>query len=262
MMNPQQLHRRASLGFNYDEPMDGTLSTNYDVSSPSSPVNRRKRSHSLHFTYLERRNSYSNSRRKLLLEGHLNALRENLIEDLSRIYAQDLSVLSCSLDEVQNVEIELSNEELHQDFCTLRQDGEGYPNIDTNDKPPEKLVGVMVREFVSSLPPRYVLSIDSPGEALVHMRHVASVKRMPLNAYIHIKPLDCNDNLTFSTHGSNNLKVVVVCCSHTIGLMEFLMGTLVSGGNEIFDTNYLLTSDKIMLVSVESRSTIDCIKLS
>ncbi len=241
MTQEKPLHRRRSrssshLGLIKDVNEDnGHQSTGLDVTSRSlQPV----------VTFLERKDSYSNMRRKLLLKGHLDGLRENLSQDICRLYLQE-NVRAFE-------ETELSSAvEFDQGESRIPDNNNRRPEEKLEEKQlPEELIERTVSDFIASLPPRYVLSIDSPAEALVHMRCVESVKRHPLDAFIHIKQLDSNDNLTFCTSGSTNLKVVFVCCSHTIGVMEFLMGTLVSGGNEIFDTNYLLSSDKIMLVSI------------
>lgn len=108
-----------------------------------------------------------------------------------------------------------------------------------------------IHNFLSMLPARYAVGIDVPSEILVHMRFVAAAKRDPMNAALHISSLEDSQRLAFCpvSSGMENLKLITIACAHTIGLMEMVMGTLVSGGSEILETDYLLTSEKIMLIN-------------
>ena len=108
------------------------------------------------------------------------------------------------------------------------------------------------KNFMKTLPSRYALGIDSPAEVMAHMRFLAIVKMDPAKAVVHISRKDSIPmQLTFYTgaNGMSNLKLITIVCTHTIGLLNLVTGFLVTGGSEILDCNYLLSSDKIMLVS-------------
>jgi len=108
------------------------------------------------------------------------------------------------------------------------------------------------KNFMKTLPSRYILGIDSPAEIMSHMIFLAIVKMDPAKAVVHISRKDSiPTQLTFYTgsSGMSNLKLITIVCTHTIGLLNLVTGFLVSGGSEILDCDYLLSSDKIMLVS-------------
>ncbi len=194
--------------------------------------------------------------RKLKQESHVCSIQDDLIDEMAKIYIQDQKVCpSCDLYGFVDTCHALSPEEEEHAESLIRETKQSEEGIlaeyYAEEQKEEQLylaAAAAAREFIKSLPPRYVLSIDSPGEALIHMRHHASAKRDPLKAFIHITGCDFCESLSFGTSGPNNLKTIFVCCAHTIGLLEFLMGILVCGGNEIFDTNFLLSSEKIMLI--------------
>jgi hypothetical protein len=130
-----------------------------------------------------------------------------------------------------------------------------------------------IENFINSLPPRYVLGINSPDEVMLHMRIIDETRKFLAKSVVHISSFDDIENwkeslqLAFcpATNGMGNLKVVTISCVHTIGIMELAMGMLVSGGSEILDCNFMLSSEKIMLVSskfkVNNLENLECKQL-
>ena len=111
-----------------------------------------------------------------------------------------------------------------------------------------------VRNFIQHLPLRYSLSIESPSEVMLHMRSLALVARNPSRPCVHVTNIDVSeelDHLAFraSDHGMSNLKRISIAVVHTLGFMEFVMGLLVSGGNDVLDIDFITSSEKIVLVS-------------
>jgi len=112
-------------------------------------------------------------------------------------------------------------------------------------------IKVAIDNFMKTLPSRYALGIDSPAEVMAHMRFIGIVKKNPAKSAVHISRKDSIPmQLTFYTgaSGMSNLKLITITCVHTIGLLNLVTGFLVTGGSEILDCNYLLSSDKIMLI--------------
>lgn len=204
---------------------------------------QQRRSSATGATYHSFQSSFQNSndRRRLRLEKQCLTLQEDLVEDMAKL---------CLLERRSPIDFSYMDHVDDNNNNNMYHFGEIQESLDIG------LVKSLIRTFVTSLPLRYVLSIDSPGEALLHMRRLAYIRRDELNTSVHIKESDSND-ITFCTEGSKNVKTIFVCCAHTIGLMEFLMGRLVAGGNEIFDTNLFLSSEKIMLVSLDKLCRID-----
>ena len=103
-----------------------------------------------------------------------------------------------------------------------------------------------VKRFLSSLPPRYALGVETPSEVLVHMRLMAAVRSDPTKSVVHIAKPD--DDLTASSGRSRRL--VTIACPDAIGLLEFITKLLASGGSRVLDADVMLSSDNIVLVSV------------
>ena len=189
-------------------------------------------------TPTSRRKSYyqtSNDKRKARREEYMKILTNDLIESVCELFMKEQNAYSI-------VEV------IHAwDICAI-EDEEG--KIQTE--------GIMnaVDNFIESLPPRYALGIESPAEVIAHMRNLAAARLEPTKSIVHVSCADGafeKNTLQLSfcpiTDGMSNIQVVTVVCSHTIGLMELVMGMLVSGGSEILDCNFMLSSEKIMLVS-------------
>ena len=110
-----------------------------------------------------------------------------------------------------------------------------------------------VRNFIQHLPLRYPLSVESPSEVMLHMRSLALAARYPSRPCVHVANIDHSQELNQlafrpSEHGMSNLKRISIAVVHTLGFMEFLMGLLVSGGNDILDIDFTTSADKIVLV--------------
>ena len=111
-----------------------------------------------------------------------------------------------------------------------------------------------VRNFIHSLPLRYPLSVESPSEVMLHMRSLSLADRYPTRPCVHVANIDHSQELNQfafrpSEHGMSNLKRITIAVVHTLGFMEFLMGILVSGGNDLLDIDFATSSEKIVLVS-------------
>ncbi len=179
----------------------------------------------------------SNDRRKARRSQHLIAMTEDLIEGVVELFMQEQMTLpTLSFDLMEKWNSSLSDTGRRREVtCEEARDG--------------------IRNFIMTLPVRYPVGIYSPAEVLVHMRFLAEIRSEPLNAAVHINTLDeelnVESRLAFcpTLNGMRNLKVITVACAHTIGLMEMVMGSLVTGGSEILETDYLLSSEKMMLVS-------------
>ncbi len=184
----------------------------------------------------------SNDRRMARRSQHLIAMTEDLIEGVVELFMQEQRTLpTLSFDLVEQWNSSLSgttsnnNDQRREVTCEEARDA--------------------IRNFFMTLPVRYPVGIHSPAEVLLHMRFLAGIRSQPLNAAVHIntldEELDVETRLAFSPalNGMCNLKVITVACQHSIGLMEMVMGSLVTGGSEILETDYLLSSEKMMLVS-------------
>ena len=105
----------------------------------------------------------------------------------------------------------------------------------------------MVRNFLSELPLRYALGVETPSEVLVHMRLLAVARSDSCRAAVHIVPLE---NINYSSSPSRDLKLVTISCKDTNGLLEYITKLLATGGSRVIDADVMMTnSDSIVLVS-------------
>jgi hypothetical protein len=101
--------------------------------------------------------------------------------------------------------------------------------------------------FVSDLPPRYALGVETPSEVLLHMRLTSAVRMDPSRAVVHISHLKDNvpEEKTQRDH-----HVVTISCIDAHGLLEYITRLLSSGGSSVLDADVMLSSDGIVLVSI------------
>ena len=112
-----------------------------------------------------------------------------------------------------------------------------------------------VHAFVSSLPLRYALGVDTPSEVLLHMRLTAAVRSHRFKAAIHIH--NVSEDSQWSTHAQSvaqqrrdrALRLVTISCHDADGLLEYISKLLATGGSRVLDADVMLTKDGIVLVS-------------
>lgn len=93
-----------------------------------------------------------------------------------------------------------------------------------------------VINFVSALPPRYALGVDTPSEVLLHMRLMAAARSDHSRAVVHITKTDQSQDL------------VTISCADAQGLLEYITRMLATGGSRVLDADVMLSSDNIVLV--------------
>ena len=104
----------------------------------------------------------------------------------------------------------------------------------------------MVRNFLSQLPMRYALGVETPSEVLVHMRLMAVARSDSYRAAVHIVNLETID---CSSLPSRDLKLVTISCRDTNGLLEYITKLLATGGSRVLDADVMMTAlDSIVLV--------------
>ncbi len=180
--------------------------------------------------------SSPNEKRKAIREGMMQLMTENLIEIVCDLFLEEMKVSS-----VADV-INAWNQEA----------GESYGGEEISSESVRRAV----ENFIYTLPPRYVIRINSPSEVMLHMRIMDKSVNLIPKSVVRFNRFDDNEHGKGSTqlafcpvsNGMGNLQLVTISCIHTIGLMELVMGMLVSGGSEILDCDYMLSSKKNMLV--------------
>lgn len=117
-----------------------------------------------------------------------------------------------------------------------------------------------VTGFVSSLPPRYAMNIDTPSEVLLHMRLVAAVRSDRSRAVVHVSRAEDGEvrqsasrqptQIVESPEDSRRARhLVTISCADANGLLEFMTKLLATGGSHVVDADVMISSEKIMLVS-------------
>ncbi|KAG7339382.1 protein tyrosine kinase [Nitzschia inconspicua] len=121
-----------------------------------------------------------------------------------------------------------------------------------------------VQDFISSLPSRYALGVESPSEVLIHMRLMAAVRADPGRPSVHIANLDqdthwmsnvnessgsadrCNNkNKNVTTNKPKRL--VTICCVDEHGLLEYISKILATSGSRVLDADVMLSTDNLAL---------------
>ena len=191
-----------------------------------------------------------------------NDKRKARREDMIQLMADDLIEIACDFFMAE------------QKVCSIVDVISAWNNTQaSHEMVSPDAIKKAIENFINSLPPRYVLGINSPDEVMLHMRIIDETRKFLAKSVVHISSFDDIENwkeslqLAFcpATNGMGNLKVVTISCVHTIGIMELAMGMLVSGGSEILDCNFMLSSEKIMLVSskfkVNNLENLECKQL-
>lgn len=113
-----------------------------------------------------------------------------------------------------------------------------------------------VRAFVSSLPLRYALGVETPSEVLLHMRLMAATRTDKTKAVLHIHNLAGGGNWSqfsgaASARESNTLRLVTISCHDATGLLEYISKLLATSGSRVLDADVMLSTDGIVLVCFE-----------
>jgi len=122
-----------------------------------------------------------------------------------------------------------------------------------------------IRQFLSDLPIRYALRVESPSEVLVHMRLMTAARSDDNHAAVHIVKLD-SPSVPYKCYSSGrDLKLVTISCSDRHGLLEYITGKLLAtGGSRVLDADCITTSDNIALdrfvVEMKGRLRLDKLK--
>jgi len=136
----------------------------------------------------------------------------------------------------------LHNQAVLEDLCEIVTDlflAESSllnPNNCSQHSRPVAYTGI--KNFLESLPLRYGLTVNTPGEVLVHLRLMASVKKVPNKAAVHIMKLPPDDG---------NCWQVTVSCADCHGLLEYIVKILSTGGSRVLDADIMISNDNIVL---------------
>jgi serine/threonine protein kinase len=109
-----------------------------------------------------------------------------------------------------------------------------------------------VRMFVSSLPIRYALGVDTPSEVLLHMRLMAAARSNRGQVAVHIHSIEPDSMPAIQTKANNNAKsrllhLVTISCRDVNGLLEYISGLLATGGSRVIDADVMLSNDNVVL---------------
>jgi hypothetical protein len=106
-----------------------------------------------------------------------------------------------------------------------------------------------VMNFVSALPPRYALGVDTPSEVLLHMRLMAAARTDNSRAVVHITNLKGASQWAMDANDQSR-HLVTIACVDAYGLLEYITRLLATGGSRVLDADVMLSStDNIALVS-------------
>ena len=239
--------------FHHMYPESTNESTNFEEIPPGRRIIQKR--HSIHFSNSTRssisRSSISAGLMRTRKEESLLMLQEDLINEVKESCMVEVKgSFRHIIDEWASKRV---GNHIPSTTTFRREDHLSKDNLE-QDSPEGIHIARAVRNFIQHLPLRYPLSIESPGEVMLHMRYLALVARTPSRPCVHvtnIEPSEELDHLAFrpSDHGMSNLKRISIAVIHTLGFMEFVMGLLVSGGNDILDIDFTTSSEKIVLVS-------------
>lgn len=104
-----------------------------------------------------------------------------------------------------------------------------------------------VHAFVSELPSRYALSVETPSEVLLHMRLMAAARSDHSRAVVHIMSLEQDERQPEANHNSKHQ--VTIACYDVEGLLEYITKILGTGGSRVLDADVMQSTDGIVLVS-------------
>eukprot|EP00546_Thalassionema_frauenfeldii_P016151 CAMPEP_0178901634 /NCGR_PEP_ID=MMETSP0786-20121207/4144_1 /TAXON_ID=186022 /ORGANISM="Thalassionema frauenfeldii, Strain CCMP 1798" /LENGTH=815 /DNA_ID=CAMNT_0020572783 /DNA_START=823 /DNA_END=3268 /DNA_ORIENTATION=- len=102
-----------------------------------------------------------------------------------------------------------------------------------------------VLDFVSELPSRYALGVNTPSEVLLHMRLMAAARSNNSRAVVHLAKL--SDKRPRTDDASLSLFLVTISSVDTQGLLEYISKLLASGGSRVLDADVMMSSDNIIL---------------
>jgi len=122
-----------------------------------------------------------------------------------------------------------------------------------------------VRQFLSDLPIRYALGVETPSEVLVHMRLVAAARSDDNHAAVHVVKLE-SPALPYRNYScGRDLKLVTISCTDRHGLLEYITGKLLAtGGSRVLDADVMTIAENIVLdrfvVEMNGRLRLDKLK--
>jgi len=96
-----------------------------------------------------------------------------------------------------------------------------------------------VRRFLSDLPVRYALGVETPSEVLVHMRLMSVARGDEFSAAVHIVKVEDE---------RRNVRLVTISCRDCVGLLEYITRLLATGGSRVLDADVMTTTDNVTLV--------------
>ena len=105
-----------------------------------------------------------------------------------------------------------------------------------------------IEEFVSALPPRYALGVNTPSEVLLHMRLMAAVRSDQSRAVVHIVNLEGDSSLR--QRPNRFLRQVTISCCDANGILEYITKLLATGGSRVLDADVMTTTDGTGIILV------------
>lgn len=122
-----------------------------------------------------------------------------------------------------------------------------------------------VRQFLSDLPIRYALGVETPSEVLVHMRLVAAARSDDYHAAVHVVKLESAALPHRYYSSGRDIKLVTISCSDRLGLLEYITGKLLAtGGSRVLDADVMTITENIVLdrfvVEMNGRLRLDKLK--
>jgi len=127
-----------------------------------------------------------------------------------------------------------------------------HPDMDYQPNAASKNESVFntVRQFLSDLPPRYALGVDTPSEVLVHMRLMAAARADSTRAAVHIVNVD-DDASSWEAQQQRpqprSVRLVTISCADRNGLLEYITRLLGTGGSRVLDADVMTSKDNIAL---------------
>lgn len=106
-----------------------------------------------------------------------------------------------------------------------------------------------IRMFVTSLPSRYALGVNTPSEVLLHMRLMAAARAEHAKAAVHIHSIeeDSIDSFKPKDFSNRSLRLVTISCQDATGLLEYITSLLATGGSRVLDADVMTSEDNIVL---------------
>ena len=199
---------------------------------------------------------------ELSMRDRLQALRHNVPETTSPESSSSSSHRHKTVNELRNKRRAEHSQAVVNDLCNIVADlffaESKLLNLKTYGVPegpdPKEQVIDSVRTFLSALPLRYALSVDTPSEVLLHMRLMAAVRAGRNKVVVHIHNLT-NDSAwshplsAAQRRQDQSVRLVTISCVDASGLLEYISRLLATGGSRVLDADVMLTKDGIVLVS-------------